>query len=270
MKKYIFGVIIGIFLTVSAMAFGDPAPIKIMLDGREIVTETPPQIINDRTFVPLRVISEAMGFDVKWDSAARTVILTSPEKMGAFRVVSYEKIDTDYGYAILGEVKNNSKSTFSKAKIEAEVIDAEGNMVEKLASTLPPGITPGETAYFMIRAISDKSNLYKAVNFSFQTSEECSVTPTDVTFHNLRFAKDQGILNDFIYVTGEVERTDKDISREYKHPVVQVALFDADGKMVNYGEEYMENYKLSRYGSFTITLDKGADYAASKLKCFSD
>ena len=38
-----------------------------------ITLDVPPQIINDRTLVPLRAISESMGAEVEWDGSTRTV-----------------------------------------------------------------------------------------------------------------------------------------------------------------------------------------------------
>ena len=38
-----------------------------------------PQIINDRTMIPLRAISEAVGADVKWDGDAYSVIITTAD-----------------------------------------------------------------------------------------------------------------------------------------------------------------------------------------------
>jgi len=40
--------------------------------------DVPAQIISDRTMVPLRFISEAIGIHVSWDPSDRTVLLTSP------------------------------------------------------------------------------------------------------------------------------------------------------------------------------------------------
>lgn len=51
--------------------------IKIYINGKEINTDTNPVIINDRTMVPIRVISETLGMDVQWDGTGRAVIITS-------------------------------------------------------------------------------------------------------------------------------------------------------------------------------------------------
>ena len=110
MRKILIGVMLGMFLAFAGMAFSEEIPIRILLDGREIYSDTPPQIINDRTFVPIRVISEALGVHVEWDQEARAVVLTSPENLPPFSIVSYEKINSEYGYYILGEAKNQSKN----------------------------------------------------------------------------------------------------------------------------------------------------------------
>lgn len=41
--------------------------IKIMLDGNELLFDVPPQLINERTMVPVRAIFEALGASVEWD-----------------------------------------------------------------------------------------------------------------------------------------------------------------------------------------------------------
>jgi len=53
--------------------------IRIVLDGQEIPMETKPQIIDGRTYVPLRAVSEGMGLMVEWDEASRTITATNEE-----------------------------------------------------------------------------------------------------------------------------------------------------------------------------------------------
>lgn len=53
--------------------------IKITVNGQQIKTdvEAPPFIYNDRTYVPLRFVAEALGADVGWDSKTKTAIINS-------------------------------------------------------------------------------------------------------------------------------------------------------------------------------------------------
>ncbi len=47
------------------------------LNGIQYKMDMPPEIVNSRTFVPIRVIAEAFGAEVGWDNATRTVTIKS-------------------------------------------------------------------------------------------------------------------------------------------------------------------------------------------------
>ena len=51
-------------------------PTMDLFDLGEVELDVPPQIINDRTLVPVRAISESMGAEVEWDSYTQTVSIT--------------------------------------------------------------------------------------------------------------------------------------------------------------------------------------------------
>lgn len=46
---------------------------------QQVEMDTPAMIRNDRTFVPIRFISENFGFDVDWDDETRSVLITAPK-----------------------------------------------------------------------------------------------------------------------------------------------------------------------------------------------
>ncbi|MBR8661697.1 N-acetylmuramoyl-L-alanine amidase family protein [Brevibacillus sp. NL20B1] len=50
-------------------------PVNLMIDGQAVKPDVPPLIQNGRTLVPIRVIAEGLGADVKWDEAARTATI---------------------------------------------------------------------------------------------------------------------------------------------------------------------------------------------------
>ncbi|MCL2388619.1 MAG: copper amine oxidase N-terminal domain-containing protein [Defluviitaleaceae bacterium] len=52
----------------------------IIVNGEQITSDVPPQIISGRFMIPLRLVSEAIGAEVNWDGEARIVtIVTTPE-----------------------------------------------------------------------------------------------------------------------------------------------------------------------------------------------
>ena len=64
-----------LLLTLSLPAFAEE-DIRVMLDAEQITFDVPPQIIKGRTMVPIRAIFEALGAEVDWDAATRTVTAT--------------------------------------------------------------------------------------------------------------------------------------------------------------------------------------------------
>lgn len=50
--------------------------ITLLIAGERVQPEVPPQVVNGRTLVPIRVIAEGLGADVQWDQATRTAIIT--------------------------------------------------------------------------------------------------------------------------------------------------------------------------------------------------
>ncbi len=76
MKKIlclILSLLIVLSVTVPVMADDE---IKVKIDGEQITFDVAPQIINDRTMVPLRAIFEALGATVDWNGETRTVTST--------------------------------------------------------------------------------------------------------------------------------------------------------------------------------------------------
>jgi len=58
---------------VTAAAPGETRPISLFVDGSRLDLDVPPAIIEDRTLVPLRGVFRALGAEVAWDPATRTV-----------------------------------------------------------------------------------------------------------------------------------------------------------------------------------------------------
>lgn len=56
-----------------AMPIQAQKPIQLWINGKYVQTDVAPVVENQRTLVPMRVISENLGIQVKWDQATQTV-----------------------------------------------------------------------------------------------------------------------------------------------------------------------------------------------------
>lgn len=73
----IAGLLIGLVISGAAIAAAGPA-IKLIINGKTIdCGNTPPTIIDNRTYVPVRFVAENLGATVTWDEKSRTVLVTS-------------------------------------------------------------------------------------------------------------------------------------------------------------------------------------------------
>ena len=104
--------------------------IGIYVDGYEVYPDSAPVIQNDRTLVPIRVVAEALGFQVDWDSANQAV-----------------------------EIHNFEESlylTIGSSMINHYIYDSWGNIssLETLYSDVAPQIINDRT-YLPLRAVGE-------------------------------------------------------------------------------------------------------------------
>lgn len=106
-----------------AMPAQAAAPVKLWVDGNYVKSDVEPFIKNNRTLVPLRVISENLGIDVEWNNEARQVYLLKEDIVIAFEIGKAE-----YGYGDISKpldvapnIYNNR--TFLPLRAIAEIFD---------------------------------------------------------------------------------------------------------------------------------------------------
>lgn len=93
MKKKIFALIVLFALSagIFTLAYAG-SPVKLVLNGQELKTDVPPENVNGRVLVPIRVISEALGARISWDGKNNTVKIDSNEdKSQEFRIAQLER-----------------------------------------------------------------------------------------------------------------------------------------------------------------------------------
>ncbi|CAM3974070.1 N-acetylmuramoyl-L-alanine amidase [Paenibacillus alkaliterrae] len=75
MKRFVSMLLfMSVFFTMFA-AVGHAAQIvpKLYLNGQPLTSDVNPQIVNESTIVPVRTISEGLGYPIEWDNATKTV-----------------------------------------------------------------------------------------------------------------------------------------------------------------------------------------------------
>lgn len=71
MKTVLAGMIAAFILSVSSPAYAADIPIKVQ--GNTIASDVKPEMKNNRTMVPLRLISEHLGAKVNWSGSEVTL-----------------------------------------------------------------------------------------------------------------------------------------------------------------------------------------------------
>jgi len=82
-KKMISLFVVGIMVLMSFTVFADQhmPTVALWINEAEVEADAPPVIVNDRSMVPLRVITENMGGIVEWNAEARRAEVTTPAKV---------------------------------------------------------------------------------------------------------------------------------------------------------------------------------------------
>lgn len=70
--------------------------LTLLVDGQDITSLSAPVIVNDRTLVPVRFVSESLGADVEWDGEAYTVTITRNDRV-IFLTIGSRLVEYDNG-----------------------------------------------------------------------------------------------------------------------------------------------------------------------------
>lgn len=99
MRKYLISLLIGLMLlTATPFAYAADT-IRLIVNGKDIYSDVPPQIINGRTMIPARALAESLGAKVAWDDVNSSVTVTKPE---VTKIVEPKPINTTGQVQIIG------------------------------------------------------------------------------------------------------------------------------------------------------------------------
>lgn len=99
--------------------------IKVMVNGKEVTSDVAPFIENDRTLVPVRMISEALGVEVKWDNDRRQVQIQSGDVQATLTIGEAKIVKNGEDIVIDQPAQIKDSRTFVPIRAIAELLDAK-------------------------------------------------------------------------------------------------------------------------------------------------
>jgi len=116
MRKSVFITFSAVFLFAICFAVAEASEnIRLFVNGKEIYSDVPPQIINGRTMVPIRVIAENLGANVDWNDATGAVDIKWNKKEGLINAITEMlKNDPDFINALQAIIENYKSSQQAK------------------------------------------------------------------------------------------------------------------------------------------------------------
>lgn len=109
-------------------------------DGVTIVLDEKPELLDGRTMVPVRFVSEALGSNVNWDDSSQSVFITA-ETATTQNVKSSEQ-DLTYQQALDTALKNSISLKNAKADIDRSD-KVRDNAADNLNNYTPTGVGSG-------------------------------------------------------------------------------------------------------------------------------
>ncbi len=147
-----------------------------LASGKVIKLDVPAQIINSRTMVPLRAVSEAMGKDVNWDPDAREIYIEKDFKANdVFRFNNeLNRIDASYLEHGMGEdkaieIKDGTDGAFADLLAYYQSYELDLNMIfEEYVWNIENGDEPDaviekgklEDGFYVIYHVEDRIYMY--------------------------------------------------------------------------------------------------------------
>lgn len=119
-------------VSASSAVMAGSETVTVIVDGSTLVSDVAPQIINDRTMVPMRAIFETLGATVEWDGEARKITSKRGDKTIEMTVdnktiyINGKAVELDTAPTIVND------RTLVPTRAAAEGLDAE---VEWLADS---------------------------------------------------------------------------------------------------------------------------------------
>jgi N-acetylmuramoyl-L-alanine amidase len=200
---------------------------KAYVNNESAVMDTPPMVINGRTLIPVRFVSEKLGYRVDWDDKDRAVHINSNSQTPVIQSITSKKSGKSYIVSI--KVKNFEKPEISYAtnpqRFIADFYDAtlsKGDTKDRLANNTITEIRSAEHDDYSRVVIESPGVVSYKVSYSGDTMK-ITITSTDTSSDDKATDKDKD----------KEDKTDKkDEETEEKEEVKEKPLIYVDDPIV--------------------------------------
>ncbi|MBE7054331.1 MAG: hypothetical protein E7391_08720 [Ruminococcaceae bacterium] len=169
------------------------------VDGKDVTLDVGAQIVNSRTLVPVRFISESLGCEVDWDANTKTVIITSKSDAKTWTFDNLDKFISNKDFIAGGgyDAKNVSLSldvdhtTGTGKSLKLDGRTATGNRIKLLNVFSPSDIgktftisawiyIPEKSSQIKLSAYGDSGTEYAMIAYKFANTLVKANTWTEI------------------------------------------------------------------------------------------
>jgi|GEM_PF-2915711 len=141
-RNLLFSIFIVIFILVFSTSAFAVSNIKVNINGSSLSFDNPPVIQNNTVLVPMRAIFEALGADVTWDSASKTITGTNGQTTIFLTINSSKALKDGEVIELSVPAKSINNSTMVPLRFISESFDCDVTW-DKLIQTVSITTTDG-------------------------------------------------------------------------------------------------------------------------------
>lgn len=252
----------------------------LLKNGQAIMLDVPAMLMNDRTMIPVRAVTEAFGMKVDWIDETRTVVLlTGKYKRGirSDKVYYGEWLNFNYyipedcvfadeiilfeEMGVVSDVNNDMDFSLLSYVYEFEVSDENGNMLSVVCEKNEEGKTVQEYLREAVK-VYELSGLEAKVGEIYKTDKGFAVKVqsaylgVEFTQEIEAYEKDERIVSFvYTYTDGKAKEKLKSGFEEYKKPSGDIVV-DTKYKETDVKNEFPKSdvKKHHAYGRFNLGM----------------
>ena len=192
--------------------------VRLWIDGNYVTGDVAPQIVNDRTVVPLRMISESLGLTPVWNEPEQSVTIEAQNISVVFKI-------NDMNYVLNGETKQMdvapqiiSDRTFVPLRVIAEVFGKNVDWDQKNETAIvgegyvPPAETQVSFEKATVKNVVDGDTIVVDVDGAEKKVRLVGIDAPEMSTPNGNTSKkftEDAILNKTVYLEKDVSEVDK-------------------------------------------------------------